>query len=95
VDPAQVATRQDLIRAFEYLSLLRLGPAARSWNHRAIAARLSAEPSDAAAERRCAAAHLAGLYERARYAPPGDPLPDGEVRDARRDLCLLAGVAAA
>lgn len=93
VDPAKIATRQDLVRAFEYLSLLMLGPTARSWNHRAIAARLSAEPNDAGADRRLAAEHLAGLYEKARYAPPADPLPDGEVRDARRDLCFLAGVA--
>jgi hypothetical protein len=86
VDPAQVSTREELIRAFEYLSLLRFGRAARSWNHRAIEKRLSAQSQEAAQ-------HLAILYERARYAPPADPLAEDEVREARRDLCLLAGVA--
>ena len=88
VDPAQVTTREELIRAFEYLSLLRFGWAARSWNHRAIAKRFGDQMAEAAQ-------HLATLYEKARYAPPADPLPDDEVRDARRDLCLLAGVATA
>ena len=36
---ARVADREELIRAFEYLSLLRLGEPARHWHHRAIAAR--------------------------------------------------------
>src|SRR5205823_12936238 len=40
LDPAAVASRADLIRAFEYLSLARCGEAARSWHHRAIAERL-------------------------------------------------------
>jgi hypothetical protein len=88
VDPTQVTTREELIRAFEYLSLLRFGRAARSWNHRAIARRLGDQSAEAAQ-------HLAMLYEKARYAPPADPLPDEAVRDARRDLCLLAGVATA
>src|SRR5207245_4917341 len=92
VDPAQVSTRQDVVRAFEYLSLLVFGRAARSWNHRTIALRLSDRP-DAAAERRRAATNLAALYERARYAPPADPLSDEEVREARHHLCLLAAVA--
>jgi hypothetical protein len=95
INPAEVATRQDLIRAFEYLSLLLFGPVARAWNHRDIAFRLGEQPSDAGDERRRAADHLAALYERARYAPPADALPDGEAREARRDLCLLAGVARA
>jgi hypothetical protein len=86
-----VATRQDLIRAFEYLSLLRLGPAARTWNHRAIAERLGA----AEAERRRVAGRLATLYEQARYAPAGDPLPEGAFQEARRELGFLAGAATA
>ncbi|HZT83143.1 MAG TPA: hypothetical protein VFA26_23140 [Gemmataceae bacterium] len=93
VDPRAVRTREDLVRAFEYLALLLLGPAARNWHHREIAARLGlAADSD---ERRHAADHLAGLYEQARYAPLADPLPEGELETARRDLCSLAGVAAA
>src|SRR5262249_47515570 len=37
IDPGRVATRADLIRAFEYLSLLHCGERARAWHHRAIA----------------------------------------------------------
>ncbi len=110
VDPAAVMTRDELIRAFEYLSLLRLGPAARNWNHRTIASGLgSAAPSPVGGsdippkavanrdpgERRRVADQLAALYERARYAPLDDPLPDGALVAARRDLCFLAGVSAA
>jgi hypothetical protein len=85
-----VRTRDELVRAFEYLALLRLGPAARHRNHREIAADLGAGgPRSAAAER------LAGLYEQARYAPPDEVLPDADLAAARADLCLLAGVAAA
>jgi hypothetical protein len=88
VDPAAVGTREELVRAFEYLTLLCLGPAARCWNHRRIADRLG---GGAGPERRSAAAELTELYEQARYAPPEEPLPAGELEAARRHLCLLAG----
>jgi hypothetical protein len=91
VRPEAVATRDELVRAFEYLALLRLGPAARSQNHRDIAAGLGAEDE----ARRPAAERLAGLYEQARYAPPDEALPDADLADARAALSLLAGVAAA
>ena len=91
VSPGAVASREDLIRAFEYLSLLKLGPAARSWNHREICAGLSGtEP-----QRRRAAEHLAGLYEQARYAPGSEPLSEEALASARRELSFLAGVASA
>jgi len=94
VNPAHVATRAELIQAFEYLSLLRLGPEARSWNHRAIAANLGGQDGE---DDRCrlAATELASVYERARYAPASDPLPADALASARRDLCLLARVASA
>jgi hypothetical protein len=101
VDPAAVRTREELIRAFEYLSLLRLGPAARHWHHWAIALGLGGSSRDPApvrgwgdpfAERRQAAGELASLYEQARYAPPEETLSEGELATARRDLSLLAGV---
>ena len=101
VDPTAVRTREEWIRAFEYLSVLRLGPAARHWHHLAIAAglgRFSRKAvstrgwGDASTERRRAAEQLAFLYERARYAPPGEPLPETALATAQRDLCLLAGV---
>jgi hypothetical protein len=88
VAPGAVASRTDLVRAFEYLSLLLLGRRARNWNHRAIAAQMGGELD----ERRRAATQLATLYERARYAPDDESLPEETVAEFRRDLCLLAGV---
>jgi hypothetical protein len=85
LDPATVASREDLIRAFEYLSVLRIGPAARNWNHRHIASKLSATQTGTADE-------VATLYERARYAPSEDLLPENSFEQARRGLCALAGV---
>jgi hypothetical protein len=90
VPPQQVTTREQLIRAFEHLSLLCLGPAAQSQNHLEIAAALGGDD----AERRRAAAALAAVYEQARYAPADEPLADETAAAARRDLCFLAGVAA-
>ena len=119
VQPSAVRTRDELIRAFEYLSVLRLGPAARHWHHWAIASALGRSPSpyplplpsggegrvrgsgntapssrrgEAFAELCRSAEQLALLYERARYAPPDEPLPEAVMATARRDLCLLAGV---
>jgi hypothetical protein len=94
VDPAAVASRQELIQAFEYLSLLRFGQAAFAWNHLEIAAHLGEGEGGSEAERRSAAGRLAALYERARYAPPDGPLPDADLALARRDLCFLAGALA-
>ncbi|HVS37064.1 MAG TPA: hypothetical protein VMS17_16000 [Gemmataceae bacterium] len=85
VRPSQVSTRGDLIRAFEHLAYLLLGPSARSLNHLDVAARLS---------RSGAADRLAHLYEQARYAPPDEALPDQELTAARGDLAALAGAAA-
>jgi hypothetical protein len=80
-----VATREELIRAFEYLSLLRCGEPARAWHHRAIAACLGGTES----ERRAAAERLAALYEQARYAPAAGGEPDWTA--ARGPLAELAG----
>jgi hypothetical protein len=93
VHPSHVRSRADLVRAFDHLSLLLLGPAARTWNHVEVAEGLAAVPEQAAADRQQAVGELAGLYERARYAPEDEPLPDEALATARRDLCLLAGVA--
>ena len=89
VIPSAVATRQDVIGAFKYLSLLKFGVAAQSWNHLDIADRLGGD----SAERRRIADNLAGLYERTvtlRTMPfPKTPsLP-------RTDICFLAGVTTA
>jgi hypothetical protein len=90
VDPARIASRAELVLAFEYLSLLRLGYPARHWNHREIAERLAGDRED----NRRAAAGLADAYEQARYAPESDPLQPEALAAARRDLCFLAGVPA-
>jgi hypothetical protein len=95
VDPAQVTTRQELIQAFEYVSLLLLGPAVRTWNHREIAAGLADEAAGGSSGKRAAADRLAALYEVARYAPEEGPLAGEALAQARRHLCYLAGVAAA
>jgi hypothetical protein len=110
VNPAAVATREELIRAFEYLSLLRLGRAARTWNHRTIARQLatpSAGNFGAAGSRGAFLGEigpmpeidpgvraLADVYEQARYAPLADELPPAALAAARTELCLLAGVSA-
>jgi hypothetical protein len=89
VAPDAVASREDLIRAFEYLSLRTLGQQARTWNHVAIGGRLG-DP-EAPEGRQRAAQELVSLYEQARYAPLSDELPEGAFEAARRDLTLLAG----
>jgi hypothetical protein len=80
-------TKEDLVRAFEYLSLMKLGPEARSWNHREIARELGGNQED----RRRAAGHLAGLYEQARYAPDIGSMPPDAMQIARHELSFLAG----
>lgn len=91
VTPSSVASREDLIKAFEFLSVSKLGLESRTWNHLDIAAALG-EPGR---QQRDAADRLAAIYEQARYAPEVDPLPDDSLADARRALSLLAGVSPA
>ena len=91
VAPNAVHTRGELIRAFEYLSLLILGPSARAGNHNDLAHRLGADVVDRQEAARC----LARLYEQSRYAPeqsePETLLPEQDQAEARHALCLLAG----
>jgi hypothetical protein len=94
VRPEAVATRDELVRAFEYLALLCLGPVALACNHLDLAARLGARDG-ADVEKRRAAEQLGRLYEQARYTPAEEALPPEQLAAARRDLCLLAGVAVA
>jgi hypothetical protein len=94
VAPGAVRTRHDLVVAFEYLAFLCLGPSARTCNHLDVADRLREKaPVPDAESRHAAADQLARLYEQARYAPDNELLTDGDLATARRDLCLLAGVA--
>lgn len=91
VSPQSVSTRQDVVRAFEYLVLLCLGPSAASCHHRELAERLAQQDSGNP-KRRHAAEMLAWLYEQARYAPDAEALSQEELTDARHALCCLSGV---
>jgi hypothetical protein len=92
VNPSRVATRAELIQAFEYLSLLLLGLPARTWNHRDLAVGMGGAATGGSGERAKAADRLAMLYEQARYAPDAESSPGPALAEARRDLCFLAGV---
>jgi uncharacterized membrane protein YgcG len=89
IDFDSIRTREQLVHAFDHVSLDRIGDDARTWNHRVIADQF-AEAKPAHAE---PADQLAGLYERARYAPHDEDLSAGEFSDARRDLRVIAEVA--
>jgi hypothetical protein len=93
VSPQSVSTRQDVVRAFEYLALLCLGLSAAACHHRELAERLAQQDSGNP-KRRQAAEMLAWLYEQARYAPDAEALSQEELTDARHALCCLAGVTA-
>ncbi|MFO0930054.1 MAG: hypothetical protein U0736_24025 [Gemmataceae bacterium] len=95
VRPEDVTTRGDLVRAFEYLALLRLGPDARTHHHLDLAARIGAQPDLDPDRRRDAALALARLYETSRYAPDDAPLVSEDLLRARRELSYLAGEPAA
>jgi hypothetical protein len=88
VAPGAVASRKDVIQAFEYLSLLRLGPTAQSRNHLDLAAELG----QTALDRRRSADRLAAVYEQARYTPNDEPISADALAAARNELCFLAGV---
>ena len=88
VDPRRINTREDVVKAFEYLSVLICGVSARMWTHNTIAESLA----ELAATHGETAAMLARLYELARYAPLDEPLTREEVMEARELVCGLAGV---
>jgi hypothetical protein len=91
VDPRHIATREDLVRAFEYLSVLICGMEARTWTHGTIAQALAS----LAFSHGETAQLLARLYELARYAPLDEPLTRDELAEARDIVCQLAGVRSA
>jgi hypothetical protein len=90
VDPVRVATRGQLIQAFDYLAVLLLGTEVRSWNHRAVARKLAA-----ATDLRPEVEELTLLYEQARYTDGADALSAHDQSAVRRSLRLLTGVARA
>ncbi|MBM3980497.1 MAG: hypothetical protein FJ304_09440 [Planctomycetes bacterium] len=91
LDPRDINSREDVVRAFEYLSVLICGPGAKTWTHSTIADELSALVKTHGAT----AVKLARLYELARYAPLDEPLTRDELLEARRLVCDLAGMDAA
>jgi hypothetical protein len=88
VDPNAINSREDVVKAFEYLSVLICGMEARTWTHGTIAEALTA----LARTHGGTALMLARLYELARYAPLDEPLTPDELAEARRLVCGLAGV---
>lgn len=88
IDPRQINSREDVVKAFEYLSVLLCGPGAKTWTHSTIADELTS----LAASEPGTALKLARLYELARYAPLDEPLTRAELLEARRLACDLAGL---
>jgi hypothetical protein len=95
VQPGAVRSRADLIKAFEYLAVLLLGPSARTHHHLELAEELGEQARTADPTRSEAARTLAYLYELARYTPAEETLPPDELATARRELTFLAGAAPA
>jgi hypothetical protein len=85
VRPESIKTRDDLIRAFEYLSVLQLGPSALTWNHVDIALALGGRFPALSAN----ALELGTHYEQARYAPPSEAMSPASVRAAQEDILRL------
>jgi hypothetical protein len=90
LDFSGVRTREQLVVAFDTVSLDQIGDEARAWNHRVIADQIGdARPAVAQP-----AAELGRMYEVARYAPPDEDLPPTDYADARKGLSVIAGVPA-
>jgi hypothetical protein len=88
IDPRRITTREHVVIAFEYLSVMICGPVAKTWTHNTIAGALA----DLATTHGETAMLLARLYELARYAPLDEPLTTSELTEARRLVCTLAGL---
>jgi hypothetical protein len=88
IDPRAINSREDVVKAFEYLSVLICGPGAKTWTHSTVADELAA----LAVTHGETAVKLARLYELARYAPLDEPLTRVELMEARRLVCDLAGI---
>jgi hypothetical protein len=91
VQPQSIKSRDDVVRAFEYLSVLQLGPDALTWNHLDIALALGRR-FPALADN---ALELGGHYEQARYAPASEAMSPTSVRTARDGILrMVEGTAA-
>ena len=91
VEPRSIKTRDDVIRAFEYLSLLELGPSALTWNHVDIALALGRQSPTLSAN----ALDLGACYEQARYAPWSEAMSAADIRTAREEILRMVEGSAA
>jgi hypothetical protein len=87
VQPGAVATRRELVQAFDYLALLLLGVKARAWHHRAVAQAMARRAAPCAG----AAMEIGALYEQARYTDGAETLADADRDRARAALLQLVG----
>ena len=90
IDPNGVIDRETLIKVFEALSLSLIGDDAKVWTHSTLGAALR----EYLATNPSAADRLALIYALARYTPAEEPLPPGNLQEARTHLGTLAGVPA-
>jgi hypothetical protein len=91
LEPRSIETPDDVIRAFEYLSVLELGPDAVTWNHVDIALALGRQFPTLAGN----AIQLGAHYEEARYAPPSEAMSPASVRMAREEILRMIEESAA
>lgn len=83
-----IVTREDFVRAFDHLTVSRVGPSAVHWHHR----RRAEQFSKLAAAHPVGVARLADVYELARYAPPQENISEATLAQARGDLLALARI---
>lgn len=86
VAPATVATRRELVLAFDYLALLTLGLDAECWNHHVVVRRWREQSPPCEGHARI----LESLYESARYTEGAETLNDADRDRARQALTQLA-----
>lgn len=86
-----IHTREQVVQAFERLSLRLLGRKAKTQHHRDLAHGIGHQTDADPTERRHWADALADVYEQARYAPPGEDLSANQLEQARRCLRRLTG----
>lgn len=87
-DLSRINSREELVEAFDHLTVEKCGDESRNWNHRVITLTW-AESAPAVTE---PAVELGELYQKARYAPPQDDMTRIELSTAERDIQVIARV---
>lgn len=90
VDPHQLRSRADLVKAFEYLSLLILGWRVVHWNHRQIISNIYEDANTINTPKEYLD-QLALLYELAKYGPDQEPLSEEDLGQAQEIIVKLVG----